>query len=493
MDDQTQSPRLRFLLVRKLEAGADRRSRQLDDLPDLSVELVPVGSWDEALGALRSQRFDGVLLDTDLAESEAAAARRAFDGDRTSLPLAVCQTDGDKQAATGPLSAVLLATSDRGTGSLLLQLFQAQKLDAMGQLAGAVAHELNNILAVVLGYGELLQQRLGPGDSSRQASEIVNAARRASSLTGRLLAFSRSQVLEPGRLDLNRALTEMEEMLLVLLGENVRLTWMLGDDLPAVRVDPSQLRKVVRNLARNARTAMLEGGELTIATSSRPPPASYVTLTVRDTGEGIESGVLHHLFEPFVTTKERVRGAGLGLAVVHGIVTQSGGHITVRSDPGRGSSFEIHLPAVPVLGERAHVLATGAQSAELSQLGSTDTETILLVEDDRSLRSLLAAGLVAQRYFVLEASDVTTAVEISEQHPGPIHLLLTDVGLPDGGGLDLAVQLRSGRPDLRVLFMSGSIDRSDAESFGGRGVRFLQKPFTLADASLEIRELLGSS
>ncbi len=342
------------------------------------------------------------------------------------------------------------------------QLLQAQKMEAVGRLAGGVAHDFNNLLTVISGFSDLLRSDLSPGHPGLvYVKEIQNAAERASGLTRQLLAFSRRQVLAPRVLDLNELVRNVEKMLVRLLGEDVDFEANLEEPLGAVRADPGQIEQVLMNLTVNSRDAMPEGGKLTISTrvatlcevarltdQTALAPGSYVTLSVADTGVGIDPEVQARVFEPFFTTKGPGKGTGLGLSTVYGIVHQSGGGIRVHSEPGRGATFTIYLPLVP---DAPEAVAGDAVSAP----SPAGTETVLLVEDDDSVRRIARELLRRQGYRVLEAADVPAARDVAARHPGVIHVLVTDLGLPGGSGRTLAMELVAERPRLRVIYMSG--------------------------------------
>jgi PAS domain S-box-containing protein len=377
------------------------------------------------------------------------------------------------------------------------QLRQAQKMEAVGRLAGGVAHDFNNILTAITGYADLLAEDLPPGDPRRQdAQEIRKAADRAAGLTRQLLAFSRQQVLQPRVLDLNALVSELEKMLRRLLGEDIELATGLDPALGRVKTDPGQFEQVVMNLSVNARDAMPQGGKLTLETANvelddvyarehypaRPGP--YAMLAVSDTGTGMTEEVQAHLFEPFFTTKEKGKGTGLGLATVYGIVKQSGGFIWVYSELGRGSTFKIYLPRVdePVGTREGPTVATPI---------ARGTETVLLAEDEAPVRAVARHVLERYGYTVLEAPNAEAALDIAERHSGPIHLLLTDVIMPGMSGRDLALRLAPLRPETRVIYMSGYTD--DAITRHGvlePGLSYVQKPFTPDMIARKVREVL---
>jgi PAS domain S-box-containing protein len=377
------------------------------------------------------------------------------------------------------------------------QLRQAQKMEAIGRLAGGIAHDFNNLLMVICGYVELMLERLPEENPLRRnAQEIHKAAKRAAALTRQLLAFSRKQVLQPRVLDLNSVVTDMEHLLRRLIPENIELTIHTAPNLGAVRADPGQIEQVILNLAVNARDAMPSGGKLLLETAnveldrhsklthSEIEPGSYVMLAVSDTGTGMDAETLKHIFEPFFTTKDKSKGTGLGLATVYGVVKQSGGHVTVYSEPGRGSTFKIYLPRV----DAPHISANEQQPVRAGHCGN---ETVLLVEDEDGVRELTENFLRSQGYQVLAARNGEEALELTAKHPGPVHLLLTDVIMPGISGRELAERLAAQRPGIRVLFASGYTDGAVLQQNAViPGTRFLQKPFPLQVLAKEIRDTL---
>jgi two-component system cell cycle sensor histidine kinase/response regulator CckA len=380
------------------------------------------------------------------------------------------------------------------------QLRQAQKMEAVGQLSGGIAHDFNNLLAVIIGYSETMELRLAPDDPLREnTTEIRKAGQSAAALTHQLLAFSRQQVLQPKILDLNSVVTEMGKMLRRLIGVDIELTNKLASQLGKVKADQSQIEQVIVNLVVNARDAMPDGGKLLIETSnvdisetvarSLPflHPGSHVLLTVTDTGVGMDAETQRHIFEPFFTTKEPGKGTGLGLATVYGVVKQSGGVVGIDSRPGRGSTFKIFLPQAKESAEAAPPDITDTKS-------STETGTILLVEDEEALL-LLTAGLLAEcGYTVLSARDGIQALEIARSFDEPIDLLLTDVVMPKLGGPALARSIAHLRPETRILFMTGYEERGP----GSRGIlpagtESLQKPFSREVLIHRVRQVLDAA
>ena len=377
------------------------------------------------------------------------------------------------------------------------QLRQAQKMEAVGRLAGGVAHDFNNILGVILGYASLVLDKIQEPALRKQVEEIEKAGKRATGLTRQLLAFSRKQVLEPRVVSLNTLIADLEGMLHRLLGEDIALIMALDPALGHVRVDPGQMEQVLMNLAVNARDAMSDGGRLTLETRSivlsenearQPdtiPAGSYVQFLVTDTGSGMDEKTREHIFEPFFTTKKT--GTGLGLATVHGIVKQSGGHISVESEPGKGTTFRVSFPRLdqPVAESQAPL------AGDSIPCGS---ETILLVEDAEAMRDVAKKFLDLGGYTVLAASDGAEALKLLQERDIPIHLLLTDVVMPGMSGPQLADKIKALRPEIRVLFMSGYTESAIAKhGVLESGQHLLMKPFSRKSLALKVREVLSSA
>ncbi len=377
------------------------------------------------------------------------------------------------------------------------QFRQAQKMEAVGRLAGGIAHDFNNLLTIITGYSQLLLERLKSDDAQcGPVNEIKHAADRAAALTRQLLAFSRRQVLAPQVLDLNHVVANMDKMLRRLIGEDIELVTVCKEGLGRVKADPGQLEQVIMNLAVNSRDAMPRGGKLTIETANvelgeayvrnhaAVNPGRYVMLAVSDTGHGMDAETQARIFEPFFTTKEQGKGTGLGLATVYGIVKQSGGNIWVYSEPGRGATFKIYFP-------RAEEVAKFVEPPPTRDSAPRGSETILLVEDEDAVRSLVRALLEPNGYKVLEARQAVEALSICERHKEPIHLLLTDVVMPTMSGRVLAARLAPVRPEMKVLFMSGYTDGAIVNhGVLEAGTAFLQKPFTPDSLGRKVREVL---
>jgi PAS domain S-box-containing protein len=379
------------------------------------------------------------------------------------------------------------------------QLRQAQKMEAVGQLAGGMAHDFNNIMTAVQLHAEFLLEALHPSDPRRRdAEEVARAVSRAAGLTRQLLAFSRKQLLSPRFLDLNETVRETVKMLRRLIGEHIAISTSLAPDLWRVHADAGQLEQVLLNLALNARDAMPQGGRLAIATENLVigdersacmkalAPGDYVRLSVKDTGIGMDAATRARVFEPFFTTKRVGEGTGLGLAMVYGIVKQSGGSIWVESTPGEGATFHICLP-------RAQDDVATRDTGPALVAAARGAETVLLVEDEEAVRGLARRVLQRQGYRVLEARNGREALAVADAHEGEIHLLLTDAVMPELGGLELVDVLRARRPGLRVLVVSGYTS-DDAERRGGSaaGIAFLQKPFTMHQLASVVRAVIDA-
>jgi len=401
----------------------------------------------------------------------------------------------DQEDRISHIDGVFFDITERKT--LEAQLVQAQKMEAVGRLAGGLAHDFNNLLTGILGYGELMLWELPEGDPHRgYLEEIIRTTERASALTRQLLAFGRKQIIQPRVINLNELISGMEKMLRRLLGEDLDLIILLDPALAAVKADPSQMDQVIMNLAVNARDAMPRGGILTIETENvfldeaysrnhlEVVPGPYVMLAVGDTGIGMDAATQAHIFEPFFTTKEPGKGTGLGLSTVHGILKQSGGHIWVYSEPGRGTTFKIYLPRVDEAAMPLYPVAAPAASLQ-------GTETILVVEDDEQLCNVICQTLRSYGYTVLEARHGYEAILVCGRHQGPIHLVLTDVVMPGMSGGELMERLSPFGRKMKVIFMSGyTEDTAALQSLLAVGAPFLEKPFKMITLAQKVRQVL---
>jgi PAS domain S-box-containing protein len=378
------------------------------------------------------------------------------------------------------------------------RLQMAGKMEAVGRLSGGIAHDFNNLLGVIIGYSQLFKRKLDPHSPLLEhAQEIEKAGQRAAALTRQLLAFSRQQVLTPAVLNLNDLVQDMVKMLPRLIGEDITVKTSMAPDLGSVKADRGQIEQVIMNLAVNARDAMPEGGNLSIATSNRTldqayarhhpgaRPGQYVMLKVSDSGLGIDANILAHIFEPFFTTKEVGKGTGLGLATVYGVVKQSDGYIWVDSEPGKGASFQIFLPKVDE--EKGAEVSAVRPQGEVAR----GSETILLVEDSEPLRKLTQSFLESHGFRVLVAQNGEDALQVADRYSGKIHLLVTDVVMPGINGRVLAERLLAERRSMKVLFISGYTDSFIAvHGVLERGMTLLNKPFTEEELTERVREIL---
>jgi PAS domain S-box-containing protein len=415
----------------------------------------------------------------------------------------------------GRVTRIYGAAQDITAQKELEQKFQqAQKMEAVGRLAGGVAHDFNNLLTVIKGYADDLRQQTKDGGSDQvqcAAEQIMGAAERASQLTKQLLAFSRQQVLQPKTVDLNRIVASIEKLLQPLIGPNVEFTTILATEPALVRADPTQLEQVIVNFVVNARDSMPSGGRLTIEVATTAldrealtqigaelAPGPYVVLAVSDTGIGMDRQTMQRIFEPFFTTKETGKGVGLGLATVDGIVRQSGGHIWVTSEPNAGTTFAVYLPQVTQV--RAQLVGDATEDAEkgnggeMRGRGAGGSEAILLVEDDRTLRTLMRRVLAGAGYQVLESNNVEEALQICERHEGAIALLVTDVVMPVMSGPQLAERALKMRPAMKVLFSSGYPGPElEARGLKAQEINLFEKPFTPDGLIRKVREVLAGS
>ncbi len=382
--------------------------------------------------------------------------------------------------------------------SMESQFFQAQKMEAVGRLAGGVAHDFNNILTVILGYAELGLNKVNPSDSLYDdLQEILDAASRSRETVRQLLAFARKQIIEPRVIDLNDTVEGMLKMLRPLIGEDIDLAWFPGYNIWPIRMDPSQLDQILANLCVNARDAIADVGRISIETDRVSfdnaycddhlgfVPGDFVLLTVSDNGCGMDRETRDRLFEPFFTTKEVGRGTGLGLSTVYGIVKQNDGFINVYSEPGNGTTFKIYLP-------RHEGVAVDSKKDSAGNILYGHGEIILIVEDDVTILNLARIMLEKLGYTVLSASTPAEAIRLADAHPGGIRLLISDVVMPEMNGRILANQLHSRYPDIKILFMSGyTADVIAHRGVLNKGVWFIQKPFSMKDLGVKVHEALG--
>ncbi len=474
---------------------ANRRTEELfgythDELLQLSVEtLVPeskrAGHERERNRYNAHPRIRPMGIGVDL------SARRK---DGTEFPVEVSLS----HVRIGHTFFAIAFISDISQRKLLEeQLAHAQKMEAVGRLAGGVAHDFNNMLTVISGYNRMILDDLPPGDPLRvNAEEIQVAADRAAALTNQLLTFSRRQIMRARVVSVNEVLAGTEKMLRRLIGEDLILTLNPAPDTGNIRADPGHIEQAIVNLVVNARDAMPNGGKITIETGNVSldttyacshlgvKPGDFVMIAVSDTGQGMDAATRRHIFEPFYTTKPKGKGTGLGLATVYGMVKQSGGDIWVYSEVGRGTTFKLYFPRV------ADSAATSAtRAAELPK--AQGTETILVVEDEEAVRDLTVRILRQLGYTILAASGGQEALEIAAAHPDPISLLVTDVVMPGMSGKHLADTLVSARPGLRVLYVSGYTENTIVSQGAlAPGVDFLPKPFSREVLATKIRELL---
>jgi PAS domain S-box-containing protein len=455
------------------------------------LDIVPEEQWSQHWSDLKAQRslsFERQLRTKDGREIPAEVSANYFEYGGHAYNLARARDISERRQA------------EQEEAKLRQHLHQAQKMEAIGQLAGGVAHDFNNILGIINGYSEILLSERDLKESQRASlGEILAAGQRAASLTRQLLAFSRKLVLQPKVLNLSSVIEGFEKMLRRLIGDEIEIRTVLAPNLIPVSADPNQIEQVLLNFCINARDAMPEGGRITIETANLElddamaaqqfslTPGRYVTVSVSDTGIGMDHETQSHIFEPFFTTKGPEHGTGLGLATVYGIIQQSGGHVMVDSVPGQGATFRVYLPAV---NQETKEREQSSRPQELLR----GSETILLVEDAAPLRTLYQKILEDRGYTVLEAGDGERAIQVAEQYQGNLALLLTDVSLPKMKGPALASILLQQRPSMKVMFMSGHSDEivSSPDHLLPAGAGFIQKPFAVEDLFRRMREMLDS-
>jgi PAS domain S-box-containing protein len=420
--------------------------------------------------------------------------------DGSSFPVDYAATPIGPGDGSSSVGAVVVFRDVTERLSLQNQFLQAQKMEAIGNLAGGIAHDFNNLLAAIMGYAEIIMMDFPANQPYHPyLQEIVKVANRGASLTRQLLAFSRKQIMQPRVFNLNEVVAEMDAMLRRLIGEDIDLVTILSPELEGVQADPAQIEQVIMNLAVNARDAMPTGGKLTIETANvhldeayaqahhAVVPGPYVMLAMSDSGSGMDAETKSRIFEPFFTTKELGKGTGLGLATVYGIVKQSGGNIWIYSEPGQGTTFKIYLPRV--VGDVESI-----KSEALPALHLPGSETILVVEDNDNLREVICKTLGKQGYVVLEAANGKDALQIFDNRTWPIDLLLVDVVLPQMSGAEVVKRLQEFDPNLKVLYMSGYTNNAIVHhGVLDTDVAFLQKPFKGTALLLKIRDVLDSS
>ncbi len=445
----------------------------------------------------RPDEIPGILRKIARGESTEhfESIRVAKDGRRLNVSITVSPLRDAAGKIVGASAIARDITAQRKTED---QLQQSQKMEAIGRLAGGVAHDFNNVLGIINACTEFLRDRIDPtSEPAIYIENIKKASERAAALTRQLLAFSRKQVVKPVLLDLNDRLKEISRLLRPLMGDDVEILISPRCKSAVVEADPGQLDQIVVNLAVNARDAMPQGGRFILETDSvefdqhfadqHPPlfPGKYIMLAVSDTGSGMDRTTLSRIFEPFFTTKEPGKGTGLGLATVYGIAKQSGGHVWVYSEPGRGTTFKVYLPSAE------HKIAAASSAVAEPAVPKRQGTTILLVEDDEIMRSLTRQLLKEQGYTVIEAGDGKAALEWVESHPGQFDVLLTDVMMPGMSGAELADRLINSSPALKVVYMSGYTGELMEASKGLKHGLLLEKPFTRTSLLATLHKLLG--
>jgi signal transduction histidine kinase len=377
------------------------------------------------------------------------------------------------------------------------QLLQAQKMEAIGQLAGGIAHDFNNLLTAVIGYGNLLKSEISTDRLTSYVTQILSAAERAATLTNDLLTFSRKQIINPRPVDLNKLIKEMHKLLSRIIGEDIELSTVLSDKELNTMADSTQIDQVLMNLATNARDAMPKGGNLIISTDyiqldngfirahGYGKPGHYAILSFEDTGTGIDEKTKKRIFEPFFTTKDVGKGTGLGLAMVYGIIKQHNGYINLYSEPGKGTTFKLYLPLIESKPED--------KQHEVSPLAKTGTETILICEDDLHVRGLMKEILEKAGYEIIEAGDGEDSISIFNQHKDRLHLLILDVVMPKKNGKEVYDEIKKAKPDIKVIFVSGySADIIHKKGIMEEGMEFISKPISPGDFLAKVRDVLDT-
>ncbi len=444
-------------------------------------------------GAVR--RVDAVFREASRRRMDESLNLTASRKDGSTFPVEISLGPFDRRGSSAALIVVRDVTERRTLEAALIrtemELRHFQKVEAIGALAGGVAHDFNNLLSVILSYSGLLLGALGPDHPLQpDVREIQKAGERAGELTRQLLAFSRRQIVKPIMLDVDHSLEGMERMLRRLLDADCELSIFCGAEGGALLAVPAQIEQIVMNLIVNARDAMPHGGEVTIRTSNAKlglpgRENQYVKLEITDTGVGMDQGTRERIFEPYFTTKAPGEGTGLGLSTVHRIVRQMAGHITVRSEPGRGTTFTMFFPT-------AGAAPAGGRAVPQPVSTLAGSETVLLVEDDDAVRQIVRAILERSGYLVLSAQNGGEAFLTCERHEHPIDVLLTDVVMPRMNGFELWARLAPMRPEMKVLFMSGYSETAVLERTGEVSVGFFQKPVTPATLLAKVREVLGN-
>jgi len=497
---------IRVLLIEDNPIEAKLRCQMLHGVANFSCECA--ASLAAGLDRLARGGIDAVVLDLSLPDSSGLETVHAVHEASADVPVVVLTASDDADLAGdvvqagaqdclykpqvdshGFMRAIRYAVRRH---ALEEQLRQSQKIQAIGQLAGGVAHDFNNLLTIINGRAQMALAKMKPGEPFQKEMQVIyDAGQRAAVLTRQLLAFSRRQNLRLEILELNAVISDVEKMLRRIVPENIAMNFVLAPKLNSVKADRGQLEQVLINLVANARDAMPTGGSMTIQTENvnQDPPTSsmeqQILLSVTDSGTGMSPATIARVFEPFFTTKPQGEGSGLGMAIVHGVVAQLGGHIEIFSDPGKGVSVKIYLPALDTPAK--------ARSSQMLQAVDVHNETVLLVEDDAGVRDLTRDVIRMSGYAVLSCADAQEALRVSGDHKEPIHLLIADIVMPGMSGAELAVAMKPQRPDMRVLFMSGYSGRIVGEQhLIPPNAHFIHKPFTPADLARKVREILAA-
>ena len=512
---------LQILLVEDNPGDVDLIKERLSGaLFRTKIEVVKRLS--EALESIASNSIDIVVLDLGLPDSNGLETIRAVRRGTATLPIVVLTGNNDEQLGLAAIQegaqdylikgqvdggqlvrairyAIERKRSTEERDKLESQLHQAQKMEAVGRLAGGIAHDFNNMLSTIMGNAEMGMMKLQPTDKLYEyLNHIMFAGNRSADLTRQLLAFARKQIISPEVLDLNVTIESMLKLLRRLIGENIHLIWKPAVNLWRVEMDPTQIDQILANLMVNARDAIIDIGNLRIDTENIEldeahhedryiiPAGCYIVLTVSDDGCGMDKETQSRIFEPFFTTKEVGKGTGLGLATIYGIVKQNNGFINVYSEPGKGTTFKIYLPAHD--SDEDMTLAT-----EVTQEIPNGTETVLLVEDEATVLNFSAKLIETLGYTVLTANGPIKAMQIAGEFAGPVHLLLTDMVMPEMNGRELWFKLSAMRPEMKCLFMSGyTVDVIAQDGVLEKGVQFLHKPFSRRTLAVKLREVLSA-